>query len=51
MATKPGLALLAFVAAALFLGLATFDVALADIPLVTAGLFSMAIGFVVDHAP
>ncbi len=52
MAVNSGLvALLAFVAAAVFFGLAVFGVAVSDIPLVAAGLFSCAIGFVVDHAP
>jgi hypothetical protein len=40
------IALLAFVAGAVFLGLATFNIAVSDIPLVAAGLFCCAIGFV-----
>lgn len=51
MTAKAGLALLAFVAAALFFGLAVFDVSLADINLIEAGLFSAALGFVIDHTP
>jgi hypothetical protein len=51
MTTRSGLALLAFVAAALFFGLALFDVSLADINLIEAGLFSASLGWVIDHLP
>jgi hypothetical protein len=45
------LALLAFVAAALFFGLLLFSVALSGISLLAAGLFSLALGFVLHSAP
>lgn len=51
MAHKSTLALLSFVAACVFLGCATFGVALSDIPLIAAGLFCMAIGFALQSAP
>jgi hypothetical protein len=43
-------ALLSFVAAAVFFGLAVFEVAVRDVNLIAAGLFCCAIGFVIDHA-
>lgn len=40
--------LLGFLAAVLFFGCATFEVTLGDVPLVEAGLLSLAIGLVFD---
>jgi len=45
------IALLAFIAGAVFFGLATFTVAIGSIPEVAAGLSCCAIGWVIDHAP
>ena len=39
----------AFIASAVFFGLETFDVALSDINLIAAGLFSLALGFVLGR--
>jgi len=43
------LALIAFIFGAIFFGLAVFDVTVEDVDLIAAGLFSCAIGFVLDH--
>jgi hypothetical protein len=51
MELRPLLALLSFVAAAVFFGCAVFDQALGDISLIAAGLFCVAIGAVIDHLP
>ncbi len=45
------LALAAFVASAVFFGLAVFEVTVEDINLIAAGLFSMALGFVIERIP
>jgi len=41
--------LLAFIAAAVFFGLEVFGVSLGDVPLTAAGLFSLALGFVLER--
>lgn len=43
------LSFLAFVAAAVFFGCAVFDITLGDVPLEQAGLFSLALGFVLGR--
>jgi len=45
------IALLSFIAGAVFFGLATFNVSVDTIPEVAAGLFCCAIGWVIDHLP
>ena len=44
-------AFLAFVAAGVFFGFATFGESIGDVLLVPAGLFCVAIGAVIDHLP
>ena len=51
MGTRVLVALLAFVAAAVFFGCAVFDQTLGDVNLIAAGLFCVAVGAVVDHLP
>lgn len=46
---KPFLELCAFVAAAVFFGCVVFNVVLGNVPEVDAGLFSLALGFVIDR--
>ena len=43
------LALAAFAAASIFFGVAVFGGTISDWPLQLAGLFSLALGFTIDH--